>query len=111
MKAKKLTDFSEKVLKAVKSIPQGKVATYSQIARIAGKEHGSRGVAWILHSSSRKHKLPWWRVINARGEISFPKLTSYYVRQKNLLKKEGVEFSFTDKINMTKFQWSRRSKA
>lgn len=108
---KKPTDFSLKVIKAIKSIPKGRVATYGQIARIAGKEHAARGVSWILHSCSKSYKLPWQRVLNSKGEISFPKLTLNYVRQKNLLKSEGVVFTEGDKINMTKFQWGKRKRA
>lgn len=108
---KKPTDFSLKVIKAIKSIPKGKVATYGQIARIAGKAHAARGVSWILHSCSKSYKLPWQRVLNSKGEISFPRLTPNFVRQKNLLKNEGVIFSDRDKINMTKFQWAKRKKA
>jgi methylated-DNA-protein-cysteine methyltransferase-like protein len=108
---KKPTDFSMEVIKAVRSIPRGKVATYGQIARIAGKEHAARGVSWILHSCSKSHKLPWQRVLNSKGEISFSKLTPHFIRQKNLLKNEGVVFSEGDKVNMTKFQWTKQKKA
>jgi methylated-DNA-protein-cysteine methyltransferase-like protein len=107
---KKPTDFSVKVIAAIKKIPKGKVATYSQIARIAGKDHAARGVSWILHSCSKSYKLPWQRVLNPKGQISFPKMTANYVRQMNLLKKEGVFFSESGQIDMTKFQWARRSR-
>jgi methylated-DNA-protein-cysteine methyltransferase-like protein len=107
---KKPTDFSTKVIAAIKKIPKGKVATYSQIARIAGKDHAARGVSWILHSCSKTHRLPWQRVLNSKGQISFPKLTSNYVRQMNLLKSEGVAFSESGQIDMTKFQWKKRSR-
>jgi len=108
---KKPTEFTLKVIKAIKSIPKGKVATYGQIARIAGKEHASRGVSWILHSSSISHELPWQRVLNSKGQISFPVMTRNHVRQMNLLKKEGIQFSENGQIDMTKFQWKKRSKA
>ena len=45
-----ISEFTAKVLKQIRSIPAGKVATYKQIAELAGKPQGSRGVAWILHS-------------------------------------------------------------
>lgn len=107
---KKPTEFSLKVIKAIQSIPKGKVATYGQIARIAGKEHASRGVSWILHSCSKTHKLPWQRVLNSKGQISFSVMTRNHVRQKNLLKAEGIIFAENGQIDMTKFQWKKRSR-
>jgi methylated-DNA-protein-cysteine methyltransferase-like protein len=105
---KKPTDFSTKVIATIKKIPKGKVATYGQIAKIAGKEHAARGVSWILHSCSKSHSLPWQRVLNSKGQISFPKMTPHYTRQMYLLKKEGVVFRENGQIDMTKFQWKNR---
>ena len=105
-----LTEFSKKVIQTIKKIPKGKVATYGQIARIAGKEHASRGVAWILNSSSKKYQLPWHRVLNSKGHISFPVMTANHVRQKNLLIKEGIVFSDSGSIDLKKFQWKLKSK-
>ncbi len=65
-----MTDFTEHVLDIIKSIPKGKVMTYGQIAAYAGNPRGARQVSRILHGMSRKHKLPWHRVINAKGTIS-----------------------------------------
>ncbi|WP_374076020.1 MGMT family protein [Bdellovibrio bacteriovorus] len=102
------TEFSKKVISFIKKIPKGKVATYGQIAKLAGKPQGSRGVAWILHSCSESHSLPWQRVLNSKGKISFPPSTSSYVRQKRLLQKEGVEFGERDQIDLKKFQWNKK---
>lgn len=107
MAKKELTDFSKKVINAIKKIPRGQVATYGQIARIAGKEQGSRGVAWILHSSSKAYNLPWHRVLNSKGQISFPRLTALHVKQKNLLLREGVELSDSGMIDLEEFQWKK----
>jgi methylated-DNA-protein-cysteine methyltransferase-like protein len=100
------TEFSKKVIQLIRSIPRGKVATYGQIAKLAGKPHGSRGVAWILHSSSRAHALPWQRVLNGKGRISFPEDSREYARQKTLLENEGVEF-VSGRIDLNKFLWKR----
>lgn len=102
-----MTDFSAKVIAAIQQIPHGKVATYGQIAGIAGKPQGSRGVAWILNSSSGAHKLPWHRVLGAQGRISFPKDTKHHRLQKALLQKEGVLFSDNGRIDLKKFQWKK----
>jgi len=101
------TEFSKAVIEAILKIPFGKVATYGQIARIAGKPHGSRGVAWILNSSSKKHKLPWQRVVNAQGRISFPVDTVSFVRQKKRLEAEGVRFTTVSGIDLKRFQWKK----
>ncbi|MEK2647049.1 MGMT family protein [Bdellovibrio sp. BCCA] len=105
------TDFSKKVISFIKKIPKGKVATYGQIAKLAGKPQGSRGVAWILHSCSESHDLPWQRVLNSKGKISFPPSTSSYVKQKRLLVKEGIEFGEQDQIDLKKFQWRKKVEA
>lgn len=103
------TEFSKKVLVLIKKIPRGKVATYGQIAELAGKPQGSRGVAWLLNSSSKVYQLPWQRVINTKGKISFPVGSSYYKKQKSLLKAEGVEFLENDSIDMKIYQWKKKS--
>ena len=103
------TPFTKAVLKMIKKIPRGKVASYGQIAKISGNAGGSRGVAWILHACSKKHKLPWQRVINSQGKISFDKFSKEYKTQKKLLEKEGIHFSETGTVNFKKFQWSKKN--
>lgn len=104
MTAKKVSDFTQRVIQVIKSIPSGKVATYGQIARLAGNSRASRQVSWILASSSRKEKLPWHRVINSRGMISLPRGTGYE-EQKMLLLEEGVKFGKEDRIDLKRFLW------
>lgn len=102
---KEQTDFTKKVLSLIKKIPKGRVATYSQIAKLAGKPQGVRGVVWILHSQSESNSLPWHRVINAKGKISFPEMTPQNIRQQGLLKKEGIEFGEAEIIDLKIHQW------
>lgn len=104
------TEFFRQVITLIKQIPEGKVATYGQIAALAGKEHGSRGVAWILHSCSTTYQLPWHRVINAQGKISFSPGTRNYARQKKLLALEGVEMTTGKKYSLEKFRWKKKAK-
>lgn len=104
-----MTEFSVKVLATVKKIPRGKVATYAQIAKLAGKPQGVRGVVWILHSNSAVAGLPWQRVINAKGRISFPEMSESWIRQKGLLEKEGIVFGDGGVVELTKYQWKPRS--
>ena len=97
--------FTETVKRIIKKIPRGKVATYGQIAALAGNPRAARQVVRILHSSSRKDKLPWHRVINSKGTISLPPNEGYEL-QKSLLEKEGVEFGIGDKVDFDRFLWS-----
>lgn len=103
------TAFTSKVLAVLKRIPRGKVATYSQIAKLAGNPQAVRGVVWILHSSSNKQDLPWHRVINAKGRISFSEMSEAQLRQQRLLRKEGVVLSEAGVIDLDQFQWRPKS--
>ncbi len=100
--------FTKKVIEKIRAIPRGKVATYKQIAELAGKPHGSRGVSWILHSCSTAYKLPWHRVLNSQGRISFDKSTRNFRRQKSLLEKERVEFIEGGQLSLAQFQWTKK---
>lgn len=94
-----VNEFTKRVITLVQSIPEKQVMTYGQIARLAGKERGARGVSWILHSSSRKYLLPWHRVVNQQGKVSHKGS-----EQRELLEMEGVEFGIQGKIDLTKYQ-------
>ena len=63
--------FTLRVIQTIQNIPAGKVMTYGQIAAQAGSPRAARQVARLLHSMSAKYDLPWHRVINAAGQISF----------------------------------------
>lgn len=101
------SDFSRKVMELINKIPKGKVATYGQIAKLAGKPHGSRGVSWILHSCSVTYRLPWHRVVNSKGKISFLPLSHNYRQQKRYLENEKVIFLHGDRIDLLRFQWKK----
>jgi len=99
--------FTDRVKQRIKNIPRGTVATYGQIASMAGSPRGARQVVRILHSSSEKHNLPWHRVINKQGKIAL-KPGSGYELQKSLLEAEGVVFGLRDTIDLERFQWMPR---
>ncbi len=96
--------LSQRIKDIIKKIPRGKVATYGQIAAMAGNPLAARQVVRILHSSSRKEKLPWHRVINGKGRISLQPGFGYE-EQKNLLVKEGIEFDDDDTVDFKRFLW------
>jgi methylated-DNA-protein-cysteine methyltransferase-like protein len=99
--------FTDRVKQRIKKIPRGRVATYGQIASMAGSPRGARQVVRILHSSSEKDSLPWHRVINKQGKIAL-KPGSGYELQKSLLEEEGIVFGLRDQIDLKRYQWSPR---
>ncbi|KTD54689.1 Methylated-DNA--protein-cysteine methyltransferase [Legionella santicrucis] len=98
------TEFSQEVLKLIKSIPRGKVITYGDIARLAGHPHGARGVGWLLHSCTKSHNLPWQRVLKSRGALSFPANSHHYLLQKELLEKEDI-IIINGHVDLKKYSW------
>jgi methylated-DNA-protein-cysteine methyltransferase-like protein len=98
------TPFTREVKAVIRRIPRGRVATYGQIAALAGRERAARGVAWILHSSSETAGLPWHRVIGGRGAISLPRGRGFE-EQKKLLTAEGVPVGRGGRIDLKRFQW------
>ena len=94
---------SRRIIDLVRRIPRGRVATYGQIAVMAGMPNGARQVARLLHACSRSHRLPWHRVINASGGISLP-AGSGGGMQRDLLEKEGVRF-LRGKADLRRYAW------
>ena len=97
--------FTEVVIQVIKKIPKGKVATYGQIATLAGSPRAARQVVRILHSSSKKHNLPWHRVINSQGKIALRENEGFEI-QKGLLEKEKVKVADSGKIDLDKYLWN-----
>lgn len=96
--------FSNKVKSAVNRIPFGKVATFEQIAALTGKANAYCGVASVLYAFSERKELPWYRVVNRMGGISF-KQGEGYEKQRKLLEKEGVRFNQFDRIDLLQYLW------
>jgi methylated-DNA-protein-cysteine methyltransferase-like protein len=94
----------QRIYDLVRQIPPGHVATYGQIATLAGTPHAARTVGWALASLRSDSEVPWHRVINARGEISLPRGEGYEV-QRALLEAEGVEFDAQDRIDLRRYGW------
>jgi methylated-DNA-protein-cysteine methyltransferase-like protein len=96
--------FHQRVIEIIKNIPKGKVSTYGKIAALAGNSRAARQVSYILHSSSRKENLPWYRVVNGKGGVSL-KPNHGCELQKKLLEKEGVKFNQDNCIDLKCFLW------
>ncbi|MEO0078175.1 MAG: MGMT family protein [candidate division WOR-3 bacterium] len=90
-------------MKVIKNIPQGYVATYGQIAAMAGDPRATRQVVWVRRSLSNKKDLPWHRAINSRGAISLA--AEGYDAQRRALDAEGVTFSDDDRVLLELYQW------
>ncbi len=80
------------VWQVVEDIPPGHVLTYGEVARLAGMRRAARRVGQAMRRAPRNRKLPWHRVVNAQGRISFPADSQGYRRQKQRLQDEGVVF-------------------
>lgn len=99
--------FSERYLEfweVIRQVPEGKVATYGQIAALAGYPGNARQVGYSLHASPPEIDIPWHRIINAQGKISLPKESGHYDLQRSLLEKEGVIFK-NERVNLRKYRW------
>lgn len=97
--------FTQRVVAIIAGIPPGKVMTYGQIAALAGSPRGTRQVVRILHSMSKKYKLPWHRVINGKGKIALPEEESFTV-QKMFLEAEGVAVSEAGEVDLAVYQYN-----
>lgn len=90
--AAKATPAQQAVWTVVVGIPLGQVMTYAQVADRAGLGRAARMVSSALRKAPKDMHLPWQRVINSQGKISFPKDSAEYLRQYELLCSEGVVF-------------------
>ncbi|MGB7294486.1 MAG: MGMT family protein [Candidatus Aminicenantales bacterium] len=97
-------EFEDRVKSMIKAIPRGKVATYAQVAALAGNHRAARQVVRVLHASSEKDRLPWHRVINSRGGISLERGRGFE-EQRRLLIREGVRVDDNGRIDLDEFQW------
>jgi methylated-DNA-protein-cysteine methyltransferase-like protein len=91
--------YIQQVIKIIKSIPEGYVMSYGQIAELAGSARGARQVVRILHSMSKAYELPWHRVVNAKGQITITDDESRF-QQMLYLRDEGVEVDDSGHIEL-----------
>lgn len=102
------TTFHDRVIAAIRTVPTGRVATYGQIAGIAGSPRAAIIVGEILRRNSRTHDLPWQRIINRHGELSIVNIEYPAELQAELLRSEGVEVVKENgifRVNLAQFQW------
>ena len=97
-----------RIYAVVRRIPRGRVATYAQVARLAGLAGHARQVGYALHAMATERPLPWHRVINARGEVSPRSDPGADAAQREFLEREGVVFDRSGRVDLARFQWRPR---
>ncbi|EPZ8236529.1 DNA base-flipping protein [Vibrio fluvialis] len=98
-----MDQFLAQIFAVIHQIPHGKVSTYGEIARMAGYPGYARHVGKALGNLPKDSKLPWFRVINSKGEIS---LTGPdWDRQRERLVAEGITVSSQGKISLRIYKW------
>jgi methylated-DNA-protein-cysteine methyltransferase related protein len=105
--ARDYAPFTARAIAVMRSIPKGKVATYGQVAGVAGSPLAVRQVVRVLHTLSDVERLPWHRVIGGAGTISL-KPGAGFEEQKARLEAEGVKVTRGGAVDMTKHAWRPR---
>lgn len=105
-----MASFQEQVIQSIRKIPVGRVATYGQIAGMAGSPRAAIIVGEILRRQTHAQDLPWQRVINRHGQLSIVNMEFPAALQAELLRNEGVivdEVNGTFQVDLAHFQWNR----
>jgi methylated-DNA-protein-cysteine methyltransferase-like protein len=99
-------DAEAAICSVIRRIPKGWVATYGQIAAMAGLPRRARLVGSILQNLRGDTDIPWHRVVNAKGEISYSaSRNGGDALQRTLLEQEGVEFDSKGRFDLERFRW------
>lgn len=93
---------TKRIYEAVKKIPKGKVATYGQVAKMAGNERMARAVGNALHKNPEPDKIPCYRVVNSKGELASEFVFGGREVQAELLEKDGIEV-VNNKVDLKKY--------
>ena len=101
-------DLRAKIHAVVRRIPSGKVATYGQIAALAGFPRHARQVGYAMRDLPQGSDLPWHRVLNARGEVSPRAAVGWEDVQRDLLEQEGVELA-RERVDLARYGWKPRT--
>lgn len=100
-----MLSFKEKVYNVVKTIPQGTVASYGQIALMIGIPRTARQVGWVLAKVTDEQQIPWWRIINNKGYISIKNNEYSAMEQKQKLEKENIKVTDDFQIDIKKYRY------
>jgi methylated-DNA-protein-cysteine methyltransferase-like protein len=99
----------ERIYAEVRKVPRGKVATYGQIASLAGLDGQARQVGYAMAAVPSSSAVPWHRVINAQGRVSMrSEGPGGTIIQQQLLEREGVVFDAGGRVALARFGWKPR---
>jgi methylated-DNA-protein-cysteine methyltransferase-like protein len=98
-----------RIYAVIRRIPPGRVATYGQVAELAGLAGHARQVGYALHALPSSTAIPWHRVINAAGGVSPRAVPGAELTQRQLLEAEGVGFDLRGRVRLAAVRWRPRS--
>jgi len=101
-------DTHARIWHVVRRIPRGRVATYGQVAMLAGFPRHARLAGYALHALPAHSDVPWHRVLGATGRVSLPEDDGLAALQRALLEQEGVRFTGL-RVDFDRFGWKRRA--
>ena len=99
----------EAIYAVVRRIPRGRIATYGQVARLAGLPGRARQAGYALHALPAESAVPWHRVVNAQGAVSRRSASGDGLRQRLLLEGEGVRFDARGRV-LERHRWTPRAR-
>jgi len=97
-----------RIYAVVRRIPRGKVATYGQVAELAGLAGHARQVGYALHALPNGSSVPWHRVLNAAGAVSLRAAPGDELTQRQMLEQEGVGFDLRGRVRLSLVRWRPR---
>jgi methylated-DNA-protein-cysteine methyltransferase-like protein len=101
----------QRIYAVVRRIPEGRVATYGQVASLAGLRGQARQVGYALHALPSETVVPWHRVVNASGQISRRSQPGGELVQQMLLEREGVRLNPRGRVALGQVAWTPRARA
>jgi methylated-DNA-protein-cysteine methyltransferase-like protein len=102
------TTTYQRIYAIVRRIPRGRVATYGQVASLAGLKGHARQVGYALHALPEEAAVPWHRVVNASGGISLRAMAGGELVQRALLEREGIRLDARGRVPLTRVRWVPR---
>jgi methylated-DNA-protein-cysteine methyltransferase related protein len=100
----------QRIYSVVRRIPEGRVATYGQVASLAGLAGHARQVGYALHALPEGTAIPWHRVVNASGGISLRSMPGSELVQRGLLEREGIRLDPRGRVPLARVRWRPRFK-
>jgi methylated-DNA-protein-cysteine methyltransferase related protein len=98
----------DRIYAVVRRIPRGRVATYGQVAELAGLPGHARQVGYAMAALPSGTGVPWHRVLNAGGMVSRRKYPGEELSQRRLLEREGVKFDARGRVDLKLVRWRPR---